>query len=144
MVEDAVVAPQMPAIHNSPTLCLGPLLDRALKGIKEKTEANASNDLRMLMKTPPHEARPKAASTPSRHSKRRKSSTSEHLVERATRMVAKKDLEELPGNCSNSILSFSNEHMTDSIESIGISMGDDIKNVQPSVLLIKNVEKDRL
>jgi hypothetical protein len=106
MVEDAVVAPQMPAIHNSPTLCLGPLLDRALKGIKEKTEANASNDLRMLMKTPPHEAR--------------------------------------PGNCSNSILSFSNEHMTDSIESIGISMGDDIKNVQPSVLLIKNVEKDRL
>jgi hypothetical protein len=145
MVEDAMVAPQMPAIHNSPTLSLGPLLDRALEGIKGKTEANASNDLRMLMKTPPpHEARPKAASTPSRHSKRREGSTSKHLVERVARMVAKKNLEELPGNCNNSILSFSNEHMTDSIESIGISIGDEIKNIQSSVLLIKNVERDRL
>jgi hypothetical protein len=59
-------------------------------------------------------------------------------------MVAKKNLEELPGNCNNSILSFSNEHMTDSIESIGISIGDEIKNIQSSVLLIKNVERDRL
>jgi hypothetical protein len=60
VVEDKVVAPQMPAIHNSPTLSLGPLIDRALKGIKEKTEPNASNDLRMLMKMPP----PESASRP--------------------------------------------------------------------------------
>jgi hypothetical protein len=57
-------------------------------------------------------------------------------------LVAKRNLEE-SGNSSNSILSFSNEHIADQIMSIGISTGNETKNVQSFVLLIKNVEKGR-
>jgi hypothetical protein len=91
---------------------------------------------------PPCVAKGKAASTPSRHIKRREGSTSEHSVERTTSLVAKRNLEG-SGNSSNSILSFSNEHIADHITSIGISMRNETKNVQSSILLIKNVEKGR-
>jgi hypothetical protein len=42
-----------------------------------------------------------------------------------------------------SILSIPNELMEDHITSIGISLGNDLQNVQSSVLLIKDMEKGR-
>jgi hypothetical protein len=43
--------------------------------------------------------------------------------------MAERNLEE-SGNSINFVLSFSNEHIADHITSIGISMGNETKNVQ--------------
>jgi hypothetical protein len=120
-------------------MSLGSLVEKALQGINEK---NAAAIGEIICTPPPQVSKGKAASTPLRHSKRREGSTSDHSVERATRLVAKRNLEE-SGNSSNFILSFSNEYIADHITSIGISMGNETKNVQSSALLIKNVEKGR-
>jgi hypothetical protein len=141
---DSVLPQQLPLDHNSSSLSLGPLLERALKGVKEKAAANASDNATNLTCTPPpRQPRTKAASTPTRRSKRREGSTDEHSVDRAARMVAKKNLEVAQGNDINPSIPFYNEHMADSIENISISIGNDLKNVQPSVVLNKKVDKDR-
>jgi hypothetical protein len=138
MQSDSVLPQQLPLDHNSSSLSLGPLLERSLKGVKEKAAANASDNATNLSCTPPpRQPRTKAASTPTRRSKRREGSTDEHSVDRAARMVAKKNLEVAQGNDINPSIPFYNEHMADSIENISISIGNDLKNVQPSVVLNK-------
>jgi hypothetical protein len=143
--KDSALPQQLPLAHNSSSLSLGPLLERALKGVKEKAASNASDNATNLSCTPPpRQPRSKAASTPTRHSKRREGSTGEHSVDRAARMVAKKNLEIAQGNAIYPSLPFYNEHMADCIENISISIRNDLKNVQPSVVLNKKLDKDRL
>jgi hypothetical protein len=119
---DSVLPQQLPLAHNSSSLSLGPLLERALKGVDEKAAANSSDNATNLSCTPPpRQPRTKAASTPTRLSKRREGSPAEHSVDRAARMGAKKNLEVTQGNDINPSLPFYNEHMADSIENISIS-----------------------
>jgi hypothetical protein len=119
---DSVLPQQLRLAHNSSSLSLGPLLERVLKGVDEKAAANSSDNATNLSCTPPpRQPRTKAASTPTRLSKRREGSPAEHSVDRAARMVAKKNLEVTQGNDINPSLPFYNEHMADSIENISIS-----------------------
>jgi hypothetical protein len=64
-------------------MSLGSIVEKALQGINDK---NAAATGEIICTPPAHVAKGKAASTPSRH---RESSTSEHSVERAARLVAK-------------------------------------------------------
>ncbi|TVU00621.1 hypothetical protein EJB05_53956, partial [Eragrostis curvula] len=79
-----------------------------------------------------------------RRSRRRQHSVDEDSFERAETVVAKKNLEIPKGTeLENSILSFTNKQITDSIKNIGISLGKEDSTVQSSVSLIKKIEKDR-
>lgn len=65
-----------------------------------------------------------------RRSRRSASTADEVSTERASRLVAIKNLEISKGKpFVNSILSFSKEHITDNISNIGISMGSEVKKV---------------
>lgn len=83
-------------------------------------------------------------STPLRRSLCREGSVDEDYVERASRLVAKRNLEDMEGKLyENSVLNFSCRKITDNIKNVGISFGSDIEHVQMSVKLIKNIEMDR-
>uniref|UniRef100_A0A0A9GWB5 Uncharacterized protein n=1 Tax=Arundo donax TaxID=35708 RepID=A0A0A9GWB5_ARUDO len=83
---------------------------------------------------------PAAGATPRRHSKCQADSTDEHSIVRATRLVAKRNLESTEDMSSNSILSFSDKRISDNIQNIGVSMGN---NVNESIALIRKIEMDR-
>lgn len=86
----------------------------------------------------------RSTTPPLRRARRRASTADEDSIERASRMVAIKNLEMDKGkNFDNSILSFSNEHIIDNLSNVGISMGREVRTVQSSMSLIKEVEKDR-
>jgi hypothetical protein len=57
-------------------MSLGFLIEKGLQGINEK---NAAATGEIICTPPPRVAKGQAASTPSRHNKRREGSTSEHL-----------------------------------------------------------------
>jgi hypothetical protein len=83
-------------------------------------------------------------SPPLRRSKRREASMDEDSTTRASKLVAKRNLEENDGKIySNSILSFSDKHITYQVKNIGISICKDASIVQTSIMLMKKVEKDR-
>lgn len=82
--------------------------------------------------------------TPERRSKRTAANSDEDSLQRAARLVAKKNLEEQEGKIyDNSFLSLSVKSITDNYENVGISLGTEVTAVQASVSLIKKVEKDR-
>jgi hypothetical protein len=134
-----------------PSLALGPLLERAIRELKEMNGglvvggedglATGNQGEVTPLKTTLNEP---IQSPPLRRSKRREGTTDEDSTTRATRLVAKSNLEVDEGKIyNNSILSFSNEHIADKVKNIGISMGKDASIVQSSSMLMKKVEKDR-
>ncbi|TVU25577.1 hypothetical protein EJB05_28078, partial [Eragrostis curvula] len=158
----------------TPSIALGPLLERALTGLKESMNKNkgaVADDakcdipahLRLGFSGPcslSHLAslvgrRPtyKLRLSTIYHlrltflreaSRRRQHSVDEDSFERAERVVAKKNLKIPKGTeLENSILSFTNKQITDSIKNIGISLGKEDSTVQSSVSLIKKIENDR-
>ena len=134
-----------------PSMASGSLLERPLMGFKEKHvgSRNTEKDTRVVQDvgevTPQNTiAAGSSQFTPLRRSKRREATADEDSIERASRLVAKRNLEVDEGkHYSNSILSFSNEHISDNIQNIGISIGKDANAVNSSVLHLKKVEKDR-
>jgi hypothetical protein len=79
--------------------------------------------------------------TPLRRSKRRVQSIDEHSLERAERVKAKKNLEELGMSCSKSVLTFTDSQIPSNISELGISLGSDMHR---GVCKLKNMEMDRL
>jgi hypothetical protein len=78
LVNPAQASQQLQVQQDSSTMSLGSLIEKARQGINEKNAA-ATGDI--ICTPPPCVAKGKAASTPSRHSKRREGSTLEHSVE---------------------------------------------------------------
>lgn len=131
----------------TPSLALGPFLEKALMELKKNRNKKADkdkNDLTLALGMALGSVSVYRSSlTPLRRSLRRQGSIDEDSTERAAKLVAKKNLEKPAGNdFDNSILTFSDKHVADNIKNIGISMGIEVDSVQSSVALIKKVEKD--
>jgi hypothetical protein len=135
----------------APSLALGPPLERAIMGLKEANGGVvtggevglAIGDLGGV--TPLNSVLAGSVQNPPlRRSKRREGTTDEDSTTRASKLVAKRNLEADEGKLyNNSFLSFSDEHISDKVKNIGISIGKDTNSVQSSVVLMKNIEKDR-
>jgi hypothetical protein len=87
--------------------------------------------------------------TPSCASKRRAGSVAKNSLDRAERIKAARNLDFIleKGNCDTSqisFISFSNEHMVDNLEVLGISLGNNVDSVNASVAWVKEVELERL
>ncbi|TVU29826.1 hypothetical protein EJB05_21413, partial [Eragrostis curvula] len=111
----------------TPSLALGPLLEKALEELKGSKglaagKVTGGSSMEKVVMQPSLSITPTGnSSTPLRRSLRRAGTVDEHSSDRASRLVAKRNLEDTEG----------------------ISLGSEIKHVQSSVSLIKNIEKDR-
>lgn len=121
---------------NSPFLALSPLVEMAINEHKEiKSSGMNMVSAGGLVGKKQTDTIPNGvsvqASTPLRRSLRRAGSVDEDSLDRASRLVAKRNLEDVEGKSYNSsILNFPSKLLADNIKNVGISMGSDILHVQ--------------
>lgn len=84
-----------------------------------------------------------AVNTPSKRSKRREDSVNEDSLERAKRLTAIRNLDSTGNFPINSILSLSDDYVSDNCASLGISLGHTKSEVQLSIKSIMSLERNR-
>lgn len=105
VVENAVeFLTMMPEKHKevaaAQSICLGPMLEKAIKNLEYKSQQQGEKS--QMMRSPAKVVRP--VSSPLRRSERRRLSVDEDSIERAARLVAKRNLEEPQGNLQSHVL----------------------------------------
>lgn len=121
-------------------------LGHQLKCDGQQSDASFSSEVALPVIPKPVKVLNKiSAALPKRRSKRREAEVDEDMLERAKRVVAKKNLDGPEGNSfKNSVLSFTDELVINNLRSLGISLGASENSVQDSVDHLKILEKERI